>query len=248
MLIVLSIVLKKFPALAILDVDNIPGQKENEFKEKIMKARLERDLAHFGKFFIKIKKFLDKHLRVFENLYARLKNLAEHHRRSQKLSWPEKQARLQELLSRAEVDFKEENFSEAENKLIEVIRLDNQNLAAFIELGDVYFSSKKYHEAKQTFEYALKLALSLKAKNEKPEINFRLAEINQVLPDLDAALDYIREALELVPNNPRYLDLLLELSIMKKDKNSAQEAWNKLEAVNPENNKLAAWKEKIENL
>lgn len=248
LIIVLSIILKKFPALAILDVDNIPGQKENEFKDKIMKARLERDLAYFGRFFIKIKKFINKRLNFFEGFYLRLKNLAEIHRRSKKLNWEEKQARLKVLLSEAEIDLKEENFSSAETKLIEVIRLDNQNLSAFIDLADVYSASKKYHEAKQTFEYALKLAQRLKAEPEIPEINFRLAEINQILPDLAAALDYVREALELIPNNPRYLDLLLELSIIKKDKKSALEAWHKIEAVNPENNKLASWKEKIENL
>lgn len=248
LLIILSIVIKKFPALAILDVDNIPGEKETQFKEKIMKARLERDLAKWGSIFSKVNKFASRRLSFLRGFYVKLKTLADHHKKSRKLTIGQRQEQVKILLSEFNDDVKNEDLSSAEEKLIEVIRLDGQNLKAWRELGDVYFLGKKYHEAKQTLEYALKLAAKLKEDKEKSEINFVLAEINQDLGDLESALNYIREALELEANSPRYLDLLLELSIIKKDEKSAAATLAKLEAVNPENNKLGEWRERLNNL
>ncbi|MCX6797992.1 MAG: hypothetical protein NTX66_02125 [Candidatus Falkowbacteria bacterium] len=248
LLVILTIVIKKFPALAILDVNNIPGQKETRFKENIMKARLERDLARWGNIFMKIKNLVGRRLGFFKSLHIKLKTLADHYKKSKKLSLSERQERVRILLTEADEDTKNENLNSAETKLIEIIRLDNQNLKAFRDLGDVYYLAKKYHEAKQTLEYALKLAANLKEDKAKPEINFVLAEINQDLGDLEASLNYIREALEFEANNPRYLDLLLELSIIKKDKNSAVATLAKLEEVNPENNKLEEWQNRINSL
>ena len=63
---------------------------------------------------------------------------------------------------------------------------------------------------------------------------------------MEDAKQNIQEALDLEPNNPRYLDLILDLSIMKKDKESALYYLEKLAEVNPENNKLNELSERIE--
>ena len=65
---------------------------------------------------------------------------------------------------------------------------------------------------------------------------------------LDESLEYTRQALDAEPNNPRYLDLILDLSIMRKDKNLARISWEKLSAANPDNKKLPEWLAKIEAL
>ena len=80
------------------------------------------------------------------------------------------------------------------------------------------------------------------------EIYFSLAWVEREVGDLDAALENIREALDLEPNSPRYLDLILDLSIMKKDKDLALASLEKLTSVNPENNKLSDWKDKVDSL
>ena len=46
--VILFIIIRKFPALAILNVDNIPGEKEAKFKEKIIRQRVERDFNSLG--------------------------------------------------------------------------------------------------------------------------------------------------------------------------------------------------------
>lgn len=248
LVIILAILIKKFPVLAILDVDKIPGQKETEFKDRILKERLERDLAHWSGFFMKLGKLLKKRSGFFKKIYETLKARAEHYRRLKKINFPQRQEKLQILLSQSAEDMKNEDFSQAEEKLIEAIRLDNQNLDAFRDLGEVYFLSRKYHEARQTLEHALKLAIKTKQEQIAAEINFYLAEISYHLKEYDLAIEYVYESLSLVPNSPRYLDLLLELSIMKKDKKLASDTLAKLASVNPENQKLGDWKEKIASL
>lgn len=248
LVIILAILIKKFPVLAILDVDKIPGQKETEFKDRILKERLERDLAHWSGFFMKIGKLLKKRSGFFKNIYEALKAKAEHYRRLKKINLPQRQEKLQILLRQSAEDIKNEDFSQAEEKLIEAIRLDNQNLDAFRDLGEVYFLSRKYHEAKQTLEHALKLAIKIKQEQIAAEINFYLAEISYHLKEYDLAIDYVYESLNFAPNSPRYLDLLLELSIMKKDKKLASDTLAKLASVNPENQKLGDWQEKIASL
>jgi predicted Zn-dependent protease len=80
------------------------------------------------------------------------------------------------------------------------------------------------------------------------EIRFSLARVSYELGLMDEALEYTRQALDAEPNNPRYLDLILDLSIMRKDKNLAKSSWEKLSAANPDNKKLPEWLARIEAL
>ena len=78
------------------------------------------------------------------------------------------------------------------------------------------------------------------------EIYWSLSWVFKELGELEDAKQNIQEALDLEPNNPRYLDLILDLSIIKKDKESALYYLEKLAEVNPENNKLNELSERIE--
>ena len=56
------------------------------------------------------------------------------------------------------------------------------------------------------------------------------------------------QAVELEPKNPKYLDLLIETVILCGDKDLAERAFNELRMVNPENQKLAVLRERINNI
>ncbi|MGE5425819.1 MAG: tetratricopeptide repeat protein [Bacillota bacterium] len=253
--VILYIVIRKFPALAILDVDNIPGQKEAKFKEKIMRRRVERDLGLVNSFLLLWRKRIGGLIGSFlKRRYQRLAKLRDDIKRQKKLSFSEKRERIAELFAQAKAALSADNFEAAEKHLIEVISLDAKRLSAFLELGESYRLRKSYKEAKETFEHTLKLAYQLRKDPEMleginiSEIRFSLARVCYELDLIDEALEYGRQALDAEPNNPRYLDLILDLSIMKKDKNSAIASWEKLAAANPENNKLPEWKAKIDAL
>jgi len=255
LIIILAIILKKFPALAILDINNMPGEKEAKFKDQIIKQKVERDLARVGGRVARIWLLISRKVSNFlESSQAQLKKIKLGYKTSAKIPHVEKQKMIKDLFI-AYADFlKKEDYNEAEEKLVEIVSLDQKNITAFFKLGALYDEQKKWSEARQTYEYALKLARQYKddetimADLTIQEIYFSLAWVERESDDLDAALENIREALELEPNSPRYLDLILDLSIMKKDKELAIESLEKLAAVNPENNKLSDWQEKIENL
>ncbi len=254
-LVVVAIIIKKFPALAILDVNNMTSEKEAKFKSTIMKARVDRDLAKlsglFGRVFIKIGGWLSKTLQSSQD---NLKKLKMNYKASEKLPITEKEKRIKDLLRSAEDLVKSEDFDEAEDKLLEAISLDQKNVWAFFELGGVYEELKKYPEARQTYEYALRLSKQHARSGDDEvglnpqEIYFALAWLEKDAGNLAAAYDNVQEALEFEPSSPRYLDLILDLSIIRKDKASALKYFERLAESNPENNKLAEIREEIMTL
>ncbi len=252
-LVVAAIIIKKFPSLAILDVNNMTSEKEAKFKSTIMKARVDRDLAKlsglFGRVFLKMGGWLSK---VLQSSQDNLKKVKMHYKANEKLPITEKEKRIKELLSSSEELVKAEEFEEAEDKLLEAISLDQKNVWAFFELGGVYEELKKYPEARQTYEYALKLSRqqARTRDGEEPvlnpqEIYFALAWLEKDSGNFAAAFDNVQEALEFEPSSPRYLDLILDLSIIRKDKASAMKYFERLAESNPENNKLAEIREEI---
>lgn len=254
-LIILAIILRKFPTLAILDANNMPGEKEAEFKDQIIKQKIERDFARWGGAVARVFIFISRNISNFlKSSHKQLKKVKLNYKSIAKISFVEKQKIIKKLFAAYTDSLKKENLSEAEEKLLEIVSFDQKNILAFFKLGDLYDKQKKWSEARQTYEYVLKLAQqrgdekSINPELSLQEIYFSLAWTEKEIGDLDAALENIRGALDLEPNSPRYLDLILDLSIMKKDKELALAYLEKLAAVNPENNKLLDWQEEINNL
>jgi len=251
LIIIAFIVLKKFPSLAILDVENIPGEKEAKFKEQIIKNRLERDLSKWGKVFSNIWHFLNRITSTpLYHAYNKLKSVKDSYRKSKKMTLSQRRAHIKNLFRVAEDSLKVDELDKAEASLIEIISLEPKNLPAFINLAEVYSTGKKWAEARQTLGYALKLAKASKSDHflgdiTLQEIYFSLALVNQNLNDIKKAIDHLREALEFEPNNPRFLDLAINLALIQADKKFAQEMFNRLREVNPENAKLTQWDEEI---
>ena len=250
-LIIIFIVLRRFPALAVLDVENIPEEKEQQTKEKIIKQRMKRKLSFLEKIFNNIFVFLNN---IFNKLSEKLKFLQEEKKQKKEinvLSEVDSGEKIKILFSQAEELIKKEDWDEAEKKLIEIISVDDKNFLAFWRLGEVYYSKNKYQEAKQTLLYALKLSevlIDSSSNNDIANLNYSLALINQELDDLDGAIFHLKKSLEIDRNNPRYLDLMLNLCIIKKDKFKAEDFLNRIKDVNPENNNISDWENKIENL
>lgn len=254
-LLILFVVLKKFPALALLDVDSLPGEKEARFKNQIIKQKVERDLSRisgfFGRFYLSLSRYIS---RFFENTQAQLKRRRINYKSVENISQEDREKMINSLFISSDELLKKEDFLGAEEKLLEAISLDQKNCLAFFKLATVYEDQKKWPEARQTYEHSLKIAKQAMKNNEGlkevniSEIYFSLSFVEKEDGYLEAALENIHEALEHEPNNPRYLDLILDLSIMRKDKELALVFLEKLALVNPENNKLSEWQEKILNL
>ncbi len=261
LIVIINIVIKKFSALASLDVSSIQSEREAKFKERIMSNRLKRNYFKYYSRVIKIVRPIEEALsKFFKMLYRKLIEFKDGYNNESSMVL-DTEARINKLLAEAEELIKSDNCDEAEKRYIEIISMDSKHIKTFRLLGQLYMEEKKYQEAEQTLAHVLKLIEremnpDLGQKNgSNEEINrhlaetyFNLAEVSKGKNNLQEALSHINEALEMIPNSPRYLDTKLEISIINKDKNSALEAYDKLVEVNPENQKLAAFKEQIDEL
>jgi len=251
LIIILAIIVRKFPQLAILDVANMPEEKEGKTKEQIIRNRLSRDLTKWNARILDTWKFISRKLSFMLSWLNKLKALQEKYRQEKRLSEKTQEEKIELLISQAQELIKRDEaggLAEAEKKLIEVVSLDKKCLPAFLELAEVYSKLKKYLEAKQTYLYCLRLLEFKDDKKQEAEINYLLSLVNKNLGGLDEAQENIIESLEIEPNNPRFLDTLLDLCVLRKDNDLAQATLKRLAEVNPENHKIGEWQEKINNL
>lgn len=188
----------------------------------------------------------------------------------------ERAAEIRALLREADTAFTGGGYEAAEAAYIAVINLDDKNVAAYMGLGNVYLVEKHLNEARETFKYALRLDKrnemanvrlaeiaeqenNLEAAVEYYEqavlLNdgiatryFKLYELLCALKQPDTALAAIREALALDPQNPKYLDNFITASIIVGDKKLAEEGYQRLRLVNPENQKLSTFRERIKEM
>ncbi len=252
----LIIIGRRASILANIDVDEIQAEKNAQLKQQIIANQLRRRFGRAGLFFAKLLKPFSKFLRnSFDWLYDKLNAWQRSQVNREAALGQEIDKRIDVLLYEAEELVKEERLEAAEKKYIEIIGLDPKNFRAFKDLGEVYFLKENLTEARQTLEHALRLRrLVSKAEGgvdtpgKDPELaqaHYILAQVHEEAGDLTKAVVQLKRALRIEQNSPRYLDKLIEVSILKKDKIGALDALGRLENANPENQKLAAFKERI---
>lgn len=250
--VIVFIVIKKFPALANLDIENMPAEKEAKFKEQIIGNRLKRNLVKWNSKVTRMVKPIGEasgDLAKWAN--KKLIEMRDSYKKELEVNNLDLNNKINQLFREIDDLIKKEELAEAEKRLIEIIGLDNRNIKAFRMLGDLYLEKKSFEEAKQTFEYILKLKeneATGETSREDGLIYFDLALACQSMDDLETAIANLQKALNIEPNSPRYLDTMLEMSIIKKDKVLAEKAYDKLKEVNPDNQKLSEFKKKIDEL
>lgn len=172
--------------------------------------------------------------------------------------------------------FEEENYSQAEKRFIDVIKLDMKNKDAYRALGDVYYAQGQLDEAKETYSFVVQLDKKDDAAyvrlaqiaEETGDINVAIEYLQQAvllndnfaapflkLSDLfiqinqnDAALEAAEQAASIEPDNHRSLDRLLELAIIMSRKDIADSTYRRLKTVKPNSKKLEKYRLKIDQL
>ena len=268
--VIMVIVVRKFSVLANLDIETIQAEREAKFKEQIISNRIKRT---YYKYYGKLMKIFRPPAGLVSVFFIwSYKKLVEfknnYNKENLKVKTASQQISVNKLFLEADDLAKAGEYDKLESKYIEIIGLDSKNYWAFKELGKLYFERKDYNEAKQTFEHALKLLehenmqagksvnqgngygqeKNINIETEVAELYYEMACVCQAMQNSDGALLSIGRALSIEPNNPRYLDTKLEISIMKKDKISAMMSFEKLQEVNPENQKLKDWEKQISEL
>ena len=238
------VVVKHASVLANLSINSIAREREKKFKDEIVSNRLKRGIkGWFFGVYGAFKPFIKKGVEFIDSVKhgmneSKIKNSVN----SKVNNVSGDVTEVEGMFKEVEELIKDEKFDECEKKLIAIIEIDHKNLDAFAMLGQVYFEKKNYDEAKQTLEHVIKLG------GEHDETFFDLAVICRTIGDMDQALVYVEKSVDMNENNPRFLDLYLEMLIEQKSKKRAGEVYEKLKSSNSGNAKLEQLKRSIDNL
>ncbi len=178
-------------------------------------------------------------------------------------------------MEKADDFLKNKEFNKAETEYIDALKIDVHNLDIYKKLADLYFQNKDYDKAKETYEYILRIkeddysysrlgdisknrgdlnqainnySKSVAINSNNPMHYYNLAKINLKLEKIEDSLNNINRALNMESDNPKFLDFLLDLSIIMKDKDLANKTFRRLKESNPDNNRLLEIQEKINNI
>ena len=256
-LAILALVFKKLPDLAMIDVETIPKVKEDRVRNRIMQERLVRSVIGLKKNVgTLVKPAVEKMKSGSQNFYQKILELEK---RSAAQATPLKiidvNQEIKDKLAEAARLFKEGELEKAEELGAEAIGLDSKNPDAYELLVEIYIASREYKKARETARYLLKLLNHQGAAADASVLRRRLANcygelgyIYELEHRYNYAFTNYQKAVELEPNNPRFLDLLLKISIMLKNKKVAIEVFSSLRQADPENAKLSEIKEEIDSL
>ncbi|MBI2415603.1 MAG: tetratricopeptide repeat protein [Candidatus Kerfeldbacteria bacterium] len=239
---------RKLSLAASLDLEAMREYRERMRKAALIEDRLARKLLTAKKNISTWITPLGRWLIQFaQNFFRWLKSLEEQYRRTARRPVAPsdavtQQQSLSSVLQQAAVFVTEENYVEAEKKYIAAIAFDHSSIAAYRGLATLYITMKNYQHAVETLRFLEQLDPTDEAVWQD------LGMLYQVQQQLEDALEAYEQALILGPNNPKNLDACIELAIANKLKYKAQNYYDKLKAVNPENKKLLQYQEQIAQL
>lgn len=257
---IIIVVVRKFSILANLDLDSIQIEREARFKEQIIGNRIKRNwLRHYKKVEGVISPLFSWLGNFLKDRYKKVVEYKENNESLKKNVKVESEETIVDPVDKvffeADECIRNEDLDGAEKIYIKLIGNDSQNIRAFKALGELYLTRKSYVEAKQTMEHAVKLSENSLSGNEDgfnehqlAGMYFDLSVISKEIESYSESINYINKALSIEPNNPRYLDTKLDISIINKDKDSAWKVYKRLAEVNPENQKLEDIRKQIEEL
>lgn len=250
LIVVIVISVRKFPQLKTLDLEAMKTHQQKEVKFSIIEERLQRKLEELkSKMGAKTAPLWDSIKDKFKKLYQRILRLEKKYKEESEQKKPQTQEekevgrqKVNLLITEAQELEEKKDFHEAEKKYIEALSLDQQNIEAYCGLANVYSDLKDDAHALETLQFAQKID----PENEMIWRNLGLLYRN--LDDPKEALKCFKEAVKIEEHSPKNLDLLLEQSLLNKDRYEAKQALQKLKEANPENHKLAEYEEQIKEL
>lgn len=237
---------KKIPQIRKIDVESIPREQMRKMKEKLIMQRFNRigsnKLGRVGKVagvavkgVSKVGRRAVQRLYSLEQYYQKVKQEAD----GESTSDPET---VKRLLSEAGKLVREEEYILAEKKYIEVISHNPKNIEAYEGLGNVYLKNKSYDQARETFMFTMRI------EPDDASVNMSMAELETIMKNHAKACEFAKKAVNKRPGNPKYLDMYIESALSAKLFTEAEDGIQLLEQVNPENNKIVEFKERLKGL
>lgn len=251
----------------------IAGRVDERSKE--MKSRWQKRFLPMIKFWKKKQFSFRVYVGKIERLF-RHEQAVKDREESSSLTVGEKEKKMNDLLKAAEKFFDSGDYDQAEELYISMIKINNKLAVAYRGLAETYLKKGENEEAMQTFNFLSQLTpdddtllirlgdvfeeqgnvdKAIKYYEQAVVLNdaiasrfYHLAELLLRVKQAEVALEAASQAVELEPKNPKYLDLLIECAIICNILSVAQKGYEDLRMVNPDNQKLEEYKERIANL
>lgn len=234
---------RKYATLRVLDPNTSRTLREKKLRDRIMEDRMQRTIeAHTGRLvhllLIPWKIFQQAFQRVAGKLVAIERRYHREHIRDLQIS-PED---IQSMLAEAERALREERFSSAEERLVELVSAAPKFAPAYEVFSRVYAARREWKEAVESLICYVKLA------PKDGDRRFLLGAMYEKQGEKGRAFEEYIRALEASPHNPKYLDagIVLALDLQKIDEAKGMLAT--LQRVNPENANIEGFSHEIHEL
>lgn len=262
----LVIFIRKAPLVAAIDV-GLQREPQQEKKQRLIERRLTRKFLSWwaptaevvrpaGRRLATWWGWLHRHLKDLEHEY-RVRSLPVFLDRRQK---HKVQNEIAAILKQASACVDEGEYSAAEEKCLQAIRLNPRCIPAFEQLGALYRRRHEYQHAKEVYEFLLKLvgedddegelvdrpggSSSAPSSVVLADYHLYAADALIHLANQKMAWPHAETALHHEPNNPRVLDAYIEISLQCGKKGFAAAAIAKVKETNPDNAKIADWEQR----
>lgn len=260
-LILVGIIISKFPLLTRIEIKKTPKEEQKKLKFFILERKI---TEKFKKINLR-NSFRDQIEKIKERIFElENKYRQEKYEKILKKKPLELEQKIESLIQEGEKFLENKDYLKAEKVFLQASSLNPVNIKIFRNLAEIYFIQNKFSQAEKKLKYVLNLAwYSIKwwkkfNKNNENVPKDLIVELVNSLIDLgnfyrktekeERAFYYFKKALEFEPNNPKILDFLIEISIILNKIGEAKKYLIKLKEINPENQKIAIWEEKIKNL
>jgi len=251
--IIIMIFIRRLPEIATIDVATVPEEKNLKFKKQVVEQRFQRLMSEkwqgFYKFF---EPFWGKMADIFLSIYKKIKDAVAvfdaKSRLKKQLKEEGRDETLKSLLLGGWKFLEARDWEKAEHNFIAAAGLNNKNLEAYEGLATLYLEQGDSKKAKETLGFIFKLAGSLGVPgSDLARYYYMMSGIYGKENDLKQ-LEYLKKTCEKDPNNPKYIDSLVEVAIIQNDAVTAKTYLEQLARVNPGNKKIGDFRNKIADL
>jgi tetratricopeptide (TPR) repeat protein len=274
------IIARHWKELILLDPRSIKEEREREQREVLIRRRFDRMRTDRFSAVVRLGRRLSSGAKeAYANAYQRLKAFeAVYQNMATPFAAvaPSTRERIKGLLSEARSLARDLKWADAERRYLEMLSIEPRNAEAYQGLGQIYLRQRLFPQAKETFEFVLKIKKAddatysglaeiaesegqlplaetylLKASDLNPKSAHRQAELAEWYVAHGQALKakgFARRAAELEPASAKYAELSLEVALAQKDGAEARKCYERLRLLTEDHRKYQSWKEKIDAL
>lgn len=247
LLVFLGVLIRTIPRLRVIDVKTIPAERTRELKEKLIMEKFERSARSKWRMVTKISTTAVREAsrvgrRAVQKLYAIEQYYQKLNRSATDGQHAYPQETINKMMDEAYKFLKEEEYIPAEKMYIDIISHNPRSVDAYEGLGNMYLVKGDYDQARETLQFALRLSPN------DASVNVSLAELELRLEKFKTALTYLRKAVGKRSKNPKYLDLYIDASLQAGSLKDARNGMMLLKKVNPENQKIAEFEKRFNEL